>query len=200
MGLKSGSRESGIDEEDGKNENQDSEDEEVETQSRSETQTDSVFEGDETAKETTERNKVNKSSEQSVSGMSGESSKIGETNNEGGPRFAGDEESMDADEQPEEGRDTDTVEGNDEETKQFSVDSLPYKLRRQNVNEGRVQVPYFLRPEVTEGEKELKRSLEDDLGETVYKSDYREAAMIVAQRNPELIAEVLREWGYDLTE
>jgi hypothetical protein len=36
------------------------------------------------------------------------------------------------------------------------------------------------------------------LGEDVYKSDYREAAMIVAQRNPELVAEILREGGYDL--
>lgn len=34
--------------------------------------------------------------------------------------------------------------------------------------------------------------------EDAHKSDYREAAMVVEQRNPELIAEVLREWGYDL--
>lgn len=79
-----------------------------------------------------------------------------------------------------------------------TVESLPYKLRRETVNEGREQVPYFLREEVTEGDDELQETLEDTLGETVYKSDYREAAMVVAQRNPELVADVLREWGYDL--
>ncbi|WP_227357524.1 hypothetical protein [Haladaptatus salinisoli] len=79
-----------------------------------------------------------------------------------------------------------------------TMESIPYKLRRDKVNEGREQVPYFIREEITEAEDELQDTLEEILGENVYKSDYREAAMVVAQRNPELIAEVLREWGYDL--
>lgn len=79
-----------------------------------------------------------------------------------------------------------------------SMDSIPYKLRRNKVNEGREQVPYFLRKEIIAAEDDLQHSLEQMLGETVYKSDYREAAMVVAQRNPEFVAEVLREWGYDL--
>ena len=79
-----------------------------------------------------------------------------------------------------------------------AMSSIPYKLRRNKVNEGREQVPYFLREEIIEDEDELQETLEDLLGEDVYKSDYREAAMVVAQRNPELVAEVLREWGYDL--
>ncbi|WP_245998712.1 hypothetical protein [Halalkalicoccus subterraneus] len=66
------------------------------------------------------------------------------------------------------------------------------------MNEGRDQVPYFLRKEVISAEGDLQDTLEEMLGETVYKSDYREAAMVVAQRNPEFVAEVLREWGYDL--
>jgi flagellar biosynthesis/type III secretory pathway M-ring protein FliF/YscJ len=78
------------------------------------------------------------------------------------------------------------------------MSSIPYKLRRDKVNEGREQVPYFLREEIIEDEDELQETLEELLGENVYKSDYREAAMVVAQRNPELVAEVLREWGYDL--
>ncbi|MFC7131427.1 hypothetical protein [Haloferax chudinovii] len=84
------------------------------------------------------------------------------------------------------------------ESQRPTMDSLPYKLRRDKVNEGREQVPYFLREEVIDGEDELQDTLEELLDEKVYKSDYREAAMVVAQRNPELIAEVLREWGYDL--
>ncbi|WP_246310509.1 hypothetical protein [Halorarum halophilum] len=81
-----------------------------------------------------------------------------------------------------------------------AMNAIPYKLRREKVNEGREQVPYFLREDVIEAEDELQDTLETILGEDVYKSDYREAAMVVAQRNPELIAEVLREWGYDLDE
>jgi hypothetical protein len=79
-----------------------------------------------------------------------------------------------------------------------SMDAIPYKLRRDKVNEGRQQVPYFLREDVIEAEDDLQDALEAMVGESVYKSDYREAAMVVAQRNPELVAEVLREWGYDL--
>ncbi|MFP9193328.1 hypothetical protein ACLI4Q_17010 [Natrialbaceae archaeon A-CW1-1] len=79
-----------------------------------------------------------------------------------------------------------------------SMSSIPYKLRRDKVNEGREQVPYFLREEIIDAEDELQKTLEEILGEDVYKSDYREAAMVVAQRRPELVAEVLREWGYDL--
>ena len=78
------------------------------------------------------------------------------------------------------------------------MSSIPYKLRREKVNEGREQVPYFLREEIIDAEDDLQNELEELLGEDVYKSDYREAAMVVAQRNPELVAEVLREWGYDL--
>lgn len=79
-----------------------------------------------------------------------------------------------------------------------TMSSIPYKLRREKVNEGREQVPYFLRSEIIAAEEDLQDALEEMLGENVYKSDYREAAMVVAQRRPELIAEVLREWGYDL--
>lgn len=81
---------------------------------------------------------------------------------------------------------------------QQTVSSIPYKLRRDKVNEGREQVPYFLRGDIIEAEDELQDTLERMVGEDVYKSDYREASMVVAQRNPELVAEVLREWGYDL--
>ncbi len=79
-----------------------------------------------------------------------------------------------------------------------SMESIPYKLRREKVNAGREQVPFFLREAVIDAEDGFQAGLEEMLGENVYKSDYREAAMIVAQRNPELVAEVLREWGYDL--
>lgn len=59
-------------------------------------------------------------------------------------------------------------------------------------------MPYFLREEIIEAEDELRDTLEELVGEDVYKPDYREASTVVAQRNPELVSEVLREWGYDL--
>lgn len=85
-----------------------------------------------------------------------------------------------------------------DDSERLRLDEIPYKLRRNRVNEGREQVPFFLREHVLEGDDELQATLEGLLEEKVYKSDYREAAMVVAQRNPELVADVLREWGYDL--
>ena len=105
---------------------------------------------------------------------------------------------------PKSGRNTENesrienLEETNRELQRPSITELPYKLQRDAVNEGRKQVPYFLRHEIIEAEETLKNTLEDILGEEVYKSDYREAAMVVAQRNPERVAAVLREWGYDL--
>lgn len=93
---------------------------------------------------------------------------------------------------------SDAPSGADQPEQRPAMSSIPYKLRREKVNEGREQVPYFLRDEIIDAEDELQETLEELLGEDVYKSDYREAAMVVAQRQPELVAEVLREWGYDL--
>lgn len=93
---------------------------------------------------------------------------------------------------------TETMEDTESTAQRPAMSSIPYKLRREKVNEGREQVPYFLREEVIDAEDELQDTLEELLGEDVYKSDYREASMVAAQRNPELVAEILREWGYDL--
>ena len=118
---------------------------------------------------------------------------------------ANDEEDYDEetpDEEPEQKTSPERGDGSETEPLQESSrpteQSLPYKLRREKVNAGREQVPFFLRKEVIDAEGDLQDNLEEELGENVYKSDYREAAMIVAQRKPELVAEVLREWGYDL--
>lgn len=125
-----------------------------------------------------------------------------ETETEAAPSEAGGEAtSTDADEGQSDAESS--VEASDEGASEDrsgrpSMESIPYKLRRDKVNEGRQQVPYFLRDDVIEAEDDLQDALEAMVGESVYKSDYREAAMVVAQRNPELVAEVLREWGYDL--
>ncbi|WP_241692959.1 hypothetical protein [Haloarcula limicola] len=78
-----------------------------------------------------------------------------------------------------------------------SAPSIPYKFRRSSVKEGRTQRPIFVRPHVEERESDFLRELEDDLGEDVYKTDALEAALVVAMNNPDLVADELREWGYD---
>ncbi|MGB9985448.1 hypothetical protein [Salarchaeum japonicum] len=147
MGLKSGSRDAGLDDEEGE--------ESAET---------------EESTETTEA--ASPAVEQPESATESDASRTADT-------VGSESEDDDGDDRP-------------------SMSSIPYKLRRDKVNEGREQVPYFLREDVVAGEDELQAELEDVLGEKVYKSDYREAAMVVAQRHPDLVANVLREWGYDL--
>lgn len=78
---------------------------------------------------------------------------------------------------------------------------LPYLARRQlknkSVKADRDQVPFFLRSTVQEGERDLRRDVERILGQEVGKTDLREAAYVYAQRNPEGVAEILREWGVE---
>ena len=117
-----------------------------------------------------------------------------------GSRDAGlDEEEDDTERAEEQERETRRTEGG-QGSSNPSTDDRPVGAAAEAgaENEGREQVPYFLREEVIEAEGDLQDTLEDLLGEGVYKSDYREAAMVVAQRRPELVAEVLRERGYDL--
>ena len=85
----------------------------------------------------------------------------------------------------------------DSGTTEPSTPRLPYIHRRSKVNEGRDQVPFFLRDFVRDGEDDLRDAVEGRLGESVPKSDVREAAMLVAQENEDLVAAKLREWGYD---
>jgi hypothetical protein len=85
----------------------------------------------------------------------------------------------------------------DRDTTTMSSSRIPYKFRRESVNEGRDQVPFFLREHVRDGEDELREAVETNLGEDVPISDVREAAMLVAQAHPDLVVDELREWGFD---
>lgn len=76
--------------------------------------------------------------------------------------------------------------------------SLPYIHARDGVKDGRSQRPVFLRDHIEDGIGELLTQMESELDEDVYKTDLTEAAMAVAQENPELVLEKLSEWGYGL--
>lgn len=77
--------------------------------------------------------------------------------------------------------------------------SLPYIHARDGVKDGRTQRPVFLRDHVEAGIDELVARMEADLGEDVYKTDVTEAAMAVAEENPQLVLAKLEEWGYGMT-
>jgi len=88
---------------------------------------------------------------------------------------------------------SETGDASDSEDQEF-----PYVMRRSRVKEDRDDVrQFFLREETAQGETQLLRELEDELGKDVMKLDAREAAYIVAQRHPEKVAGILREWGYE---
>lgn len=82
----------------------------------------------------------------------------------------------------------------------IDVDNLPYLVQRQmrgaSVNADRTnQLLLEVRQFVKENEDTFLHDLQDLVDGPVYKGDAREAAMIVAHENPELVAEKLREWG-----
>ncbi|WP_262181617.1 hypothetical protein [Haloarcula laminariae] len=74
--------------------------------------------------------------------------------------------------------------------------SLPYIHSRSGVKDGRNQRPVFLRDHIEDGIDDLVAQMETEFGENVYKTDVTEAAMAIAEENPELIREKLDEWGY----
>lgn len=82
----------------------------------------------------------------------------------------------------------------------IDVDNLPYLVQRQmrgaSVNADRTnQLLLEVRQFVKENEDTFLNNLQDLVNGPVYKGDAREAAMIIAHENPELVAEKLREWG-----
>ncbi|MDT3437179.1 hypothetical protein [Haloarcula sp. 1CSR25-25] len=108
--------------------------------------------------------------------------------------FAETDTEPDPNDQKDEAIDVETERTAEERTTQPDI---PYKFRRDSVKQDRKQRPIFIRPEVEERESTFLRNLEDDVGEDVYKTDALEAALVVAMDNPDLVAEKLREWGYD---
>jgi hypothetical protein len=84
----------------------------------------------------------------------------------------------------------------------FDMNELPYLVQRQmrgaSVNADRTnQLLLEVRHFVKDDENTFLNDLRGLVDGPVYKGDAREAAMIVAQENPELVAEKLREWGIE---
>ena len=77
--------------------------------------------------------------------------------------------------------------------------TIPYKFRRDSVQDGRDRVPLFLQPETKTAEREAMRELEDRFDDSVSMTDLREALVKVGLDNLDETEDALEEWGYGLT-
>ena len=76
---------------------------------------------------------------------------------------------------------------------------IPYKFRRDSVQDGRDRVPLFLHDETKTNERQAMRDLEDQFDDSVSMTDLREALVKVGLNNLDETAETLEEWGYGMT-
>jgi hypothetical protein len=78
---------------------------------------------------------------------------------------------------------------------------IPYAVRRQTVKEDRThELVIFARDEFQELEDDVRRAVANELDMSpgnVPVTDIREAYIEVARRNPDDMADVLLEWGYE---
>lgn len=105
-----------------------------------------------------------------------------------------DEVEEDIDPQP-----TPEPEGRGPASKSTQPMRIPYKLRRDSVQDGRSRVPLFLQADTKEQERDLQQQLERRLDENVSLTDLREAVVKAGLERPAAVQEQLEEWGYGMT-
>jgi len=76
---------------------------------------------------------------------------------------------------------------------------IPYKYRRDSVQDGRDRVPLFLQPETKTSEREALRELEERFDDDVSLTDLREALVKVGLTHLDEAESCLEEWGYGMT-
>ena len=76
---------------------------------------------------------------------------------------------------------------------------IPYKFRRDGVQDGRNRVPLFLQPETKTAERDTLRDLEDHFDDDVSLTDLREALVMVGLDHLDEVEAKLEEWGYGMT-
>mgnify|MGYP006287034409 FL=1 len=76
---------------------------------------------------------------------------------------------------------------------------LPWIHRRDGVKDGRDhKTIHYTEHTVKRERRELRPALEEQLGDDVELTDAREAAYLVGMDHLDEVADVLREWGYDI--
>jgi hypothetical protein len=76
---------------------------------------------------------------------------------------------------------------------------IPYKFRRDGVQDGRDRVPLFLQADTKSAEREAVRTLEERFGDDVALTDLREAVVKAGLDNLNEVESHLEEWGYGMT-
>ncbi|MFC5369206.1 hypothetical protein [Salinirubrum litoreum] len=76
---------------------------------------------------------------------------------------------------------------------------IPYKFRRDGVQDGRSRVPLFLQEETKRGERDAQRELEARVDDDVSLTDLREAVVLVGLQHLDEVESQLEEWGYGMT-
>ncbi|NIC01013.1 hypothetical protein [Halobacterium sp. R2-5] len=116
--------------------------------------------------------------------------------------FASSSESTDVEESTTE-RSTTEAEPTETESTQSSRQQramqIPYKFRRDGVQDGRERVPLFLQSETKSNERDAQRELEDRFDDDVSLTDLREALMKAGLDHLDEVEEHLEEWGYGMT-
>jgi hypothetical protein len=76
---------------------------------------------------------------------------------------------------------------------------IPYKFRRNGVQDGRNRVPLFLQEDTKRAERDALRELEGRFDDDVSLTDLREALMQVGLDHLDEVESGLEEWGYGMT-
>lgn len=84
------------------------------------------------------------------------------------------------------------------ESQQQSM-NIPYKFRRDGVQDGRDRVPLFLHPETKRAERDALRELEGRFDTDVSLTDLREALVRAGLDHLDEVEDELENWGYGMT-
>lgn len=76
---------------------------------------------------------------------------------------------------------------------------IPYKFRRDGVQDGRDRVPLFLQEDTKRAERDALREVEQRFDDNVTLTDLREALVIVGLEHLDEVETELEEWGYGMT-
>lgn len=76
---------------------------------------------------------------------------------------------------------------------------IPYKFRRDGVQDSRDRVPLFIQEDTKSKERDAQRELEDRFDDDVSLTDLREAVMKAGLQHLDKVEANLEEWGYGMT-
>lgn len=94
---------------------------------------------------------------------------------------------------------TATATADSQQSQQRRSMQIPYKFRRDGVQDGRDRVPLFLQPETKRAERDALRELEKRFDDDVSLTDLREALVMAGLDHLDDVEDQLEEWGHGMT-